>query len=107
MKKLVQKVLSCYGVTVQVETEDRILSVKGFFRFVKSDAWQQTQQVFSPLGQVPRGRYIFLLPMGTEVSVGATLSVGQKKYTACRVEETTFFDEQVCLWCLCVEKGAE
>lgn len=106
MRKLIDRVLSRYGTLAQVETAAGVREVKVFFRCVKSDAWQNVERMFSPLGEIPRGRYICLLPEDVAVEPEATLTVLGKQYLLRRVEKMAVFTEVVGQWCLCVEKGS-
>lgn len=96
-----------YGVSAQVETAAGTVQTKVFFRHVRSDAWQNVEQAYTPLGRVSRGRYICLLPAGVAVALEDTLTVNGKKYLLRQVEQTLAFDRTVCQWCLCVEKGQD
>lgn len=106
MRKLMDGVFAHYGVPARVETAMGVQEVNVFFRSVRSEAWQNAELMCSPLGQIPRGRYICLLPAAVEVAPEATLTVRNKQYLVRRIEETAAFADVVCKWCLCVEKGS-
>ena len=63
--------------------------------------------MFSPLGEVPRGQYVCLLPASTEVAVADTLVVGKTSYQVQRLEDVIVAGKRVYLWSLCMEKGSE
>lgn len=100
-------ILRRYGVVAQVETAAGTQTAKVFLRSVTSDAWQNMERVFSPLGETPRGRYICLLPAAVVITAEDTVTVRGKSYLVRRVEETAAFADVVCRWCLCVEKGGQ
>lgn len=100
-------VLRRYGVTAQVQTCAGVQTVKAFLRSVTSDAWQNVERVFSPLGETPRGRYICLLPAAVDIAAEDTITIRDKCYLVRRVEEIAAFADVVCRWCLCVEKGGD
>lgn len=106
MERLMDGVFARYGVQIRVDTAAGAQVVKGLLRSVTSDAWQNTEQVFSPLGETPRGRYICLLPAAVKIAAQDTLTVRNKSYLVRRVEEVAAFANVVCRWCLCVEKGS-
>lgn len=106
MGKQIDRIFKCYGVAVQVENASGIQTVKAFFRSVTSDAWQNVERVFSPLGETPRGRYICLLPAGVDVVPEDTLTVRGKRYLVRRTEPIAVFTDVICKWCLCMEKGS-
>lgn len=105
MHKLLECVFDRYGVESCVETRDGIYHTKALLRVVKSDAWQSAQREFLPLGEVPRGRYICLLPAQVPAAAGNTVTVRGKSYILRRVEDMAVFTQIVGRWCLCVEKG--
>lgn len=105
MQKLIERILARYGTPAQVETAEGNREVKVFFRCVRSDAWQNVERMFNTLGEIPRGRYICLLPRELVVAPEDTLTVQGKQYLLRRVEKMAVFTEIVGQWCLCVEKG--
>lgn len=107
MRKLMDSVLHRYGSTAQVQTAAGTETVKVFFRNVNSDAWQNVERMFSSLGEVPRGRYICLLPASVRVAAEDTLTLGGKSYQLRRVEQIIVADQLMGKWCLCVERGGE
>lgn len=107
MGKQIDSIFKCYGVAVRVCNPSGTQTVKAFFRSVTSDAWQNVERVFSPLGETPRGRYICLLPAHVDVAPEDILTVRGKSYLVRRTEPIAVFTEVVCTWCLCVEKGSE
>lgn len=107
MRKLMDSVLHRYGSTAQLQTAAGTQTVKVFFRNVNSDAWQNVERMFSALGEVPRGRYICLMPAGVQAAAENTLSLLGKSYQLRRVEQIIVADQLVGQWCLCVERGGE
>lgn len=106
MQKLMDRILARYGTPAQVDTAEGKWEGKVFFRCVKSDAWQNVERMFNTLGEIPRGRYICLLPENVAVAPEDTLTVLGKQYLLRRVEKVTVFTEVMGQWCLCVEKGS-
>ena len=107
MERWMDKVFARYGVAAQIQSDRGNSSLKVFFHSVKSTAWQNLERAFCPLGEVPRGMYVCLLPASAEVAVADTLLVGSKSYQIQRLEDVTFAGKRVYLWSLCVEKGSE
>ena len=101
------KVFARYGVSAQIRSDRGSRSVKVFFHNVRSTAWENLERMFSPLGEVPRGKYVCLLPASAEVAVADTLVIGRTSYQVQRLETVTVAGKQVYLWSLCVEKGSE
>lgn len=105
MRQLIDRLLSCHGITAQLQTENGTKELKVLFRAVRSDAWQNARREFTSLGEVPTGRYICLLPADAEAEREATLTLMGKQYLLRRIEPIAVFSEIAGLWCLCVEKG--
>lgn len=81
--------------------------VRGFFSSINSRSWQNMEQSFGPLGEIPKGQYICMLPVAVAAATGDTVMVGQKSYQIRRVEDMQVGDATVYRWCMCVEKGGE
>lgn len=107
MRKLMDGVFERYGTTATIQTAAGEQQIKVFFYSVNSSAWQNMERVFSPLGEVPRGQYICVLPMDAVAGPEDTLTVAGHKYLLRRVEDMVMFTGAVYRWALCVEKGSE
>lgn len=105
MRHLLDTLLSRYGIPAQLQTKNGEQEIRVLFRAVRSDAWQNARREFTPLGEVPTGRYICLLPATAETEREATLTLMGKQYLLRRIEPIAVFSEIAGQWCLCVEKG--
>lgn len=105
MRRMVESILKQYGTAMTVHISGNSRRVKGFFQPVRSKSWQNMVSLDTPLGEVPRGQYVYIGPTEVTVADGDTLTVGGKSYVFRRVEPYYYGDEQVYLWGLCVEKG--
>ena len=95
--------LDRYGTTLTIKGK----TVKGFFFSVNSRSWQNMDQAFSSLGEIPRGQYICVLPATASAAAGDTVDVGEKTYQFRRIEDMRLRDTVVYRWCLCVERGGD
>lgn len=102
---MVENILKQYGTTMSVTCSGVCKQVKGFFQPVRSKSWQNMISLDTPLGEIPRGQYVYIGPPSTQVTDGDTLEVMGKTYLFRRVEPYYYGDEAVYLWGLCVEKG--
>lgn len=100
-------VIERYGTPATIQTAAGQQQIKVFFHSVNSSAWQNMERQFSPLGEVPRGQYICVLPIHVAAEPEDTLIVSGRRYLLRRVEEMTMFTGAVYRWALCVEKGGE
>lgn len=92
-----------YGTTLTIGEE----AVKGFFFSVNSRSWQNMDQSYSSLGEIPRGQYICVLPATAIAAAGDTVQVGEKVFQFRRVEDMRFRNAVLYRWCLCVERGGD
>lgn len=106
MEKLVNRFLRRYGASAVLLTAGEAEKVKVFFTSVKSSAWENMERLFSPLGEVPRGRYLCLFPATVEPQPEDTLTLRGKSYVLRRIEDMAAFDRVACRCALCVEKGS-
>lgn len=105
MKKMVAGILRQYGSKITLERSDGSIVVKGFFQPVRSKSWQSLTNTATPLGEIPRGQYVYIGPADTAVSLGDVLHIGGESYIFRRVEPYRYGEEQIYIWGLCVEKG--
>ena len=105
MRKIVAGVLRQYGSNMTVTRGEISVKVRGFFQPVRSKSWQNITNVATPLGEDPRGQYVYIGPAETEVKQGDLLTVDGGNYIFRRVEPYWYGDEKVYIWGLCVEKG--
>lgn len=105
MRKTVEKILQRYGceVTFRRITGDK--KVYGFMQHTGSLSWQNMRVAMSPLGQIPRGQYLLLIPVDPELRKGDYFCKDAIWYVVRRVEKVMYQDETIYCWCLCEEGG--
>ena len=105
MRRNVEKLMARYGTELTIYHGDTKKTVRGFFRAVNSKSWQSIESEATLLGEISRGQYAYLGPVGTQVWEGDTLELGGRTYLFRRVERYYFGNKPVYHWGLCVEKG--
>ena len=105
MKKMVAGILRQYGSNMTVTHGDMTVKLRGFFQPVRSKSWQNFTNVATPLGEIPRGQYVYMGPADVAVAQGDILTIAGASYIFRRVEPYRYGDENVYIWGLCVEKG--
>lgn len=105
MQRMIGKILDTYGVSITRKAVE--VTYRGFFQPVRSKSWQYLEGNYSPLGEVPRGQYVYIGPAEQLLTVGETLEVGGKDYMVRRVEPVYYEEEIAYYWGMCVEKGGE
>jgi len=105
MKATIERVMAVHGTDMTIVSGEESKTVRGFFRAVNSKSWQSMESEVSLLGEITRGQYAYLGPVGTMVLEGDTLLLGGKSYLFRRVEPYYYGNQAVYNWGLCVEKG--
>ena len=104
---MVGKILKKYGTAMTLCRGEESWAVRGFFQPVRSKSWETSDSDYSPLGEIPRGRYVYIGPLEPEAAAGDTVRVGEKAYLMRRSEIIRDGSGPVYCWGLCLEKGGE
>jgi len=105
MLQTIQNILSEYGTDMTLTSREETKTVRAFFRAVNSKSWQSMESEATLLGEITRGQYAYIGPVGGGVREGDTLTLGEKNYLVRRVEFYYFGNQPIYQWGLCVEKG--
>lgn len=105
MRQTVEKVMARFGTDMTIVSGEERKTARGFFRAVNSKSWQNMESMVSLLGEISRGQYVYMGPVGVTVKEGDTLLLGQKSYLFRRVEPYYYENQHIYQWGLCVEKG--
>ena len=76
MRTTVEKMIRNLGTDVTVHHNGVTVITKGIFVPTTSRSWQNMQNVFSELGEAPRGQYNYIGAMEPVVEKGDLLDVG-------------------------------
>ena len=101
------KIMEKYGSVVTLSHDGTDVQVKAFFQPVRSKSWSYLSGEYSPLGEIPRGQYVYIGPAEPAAAMGDTIQVGGQKYWLRRSELIRDSDGPVYCWGMCVEKGGE
>lgn len=107
MRQMVEKILETYGTAVTLQQGEDAHAIRAFFQPVRSKSWQYLEGNYSPLGEIPRGQYVYLGPVSPKAEAGDTLLVAEKAYWLRRTELVRDGNGPVYCWGICVEKGGE
>ena len=107
MQQMVGKILETYGIAVTLQRGDRAFAIRAFFQPVRSKSWQYLEGNYSPLGEIPRGQYVYIGPADPKAEAGDTLIVEKQAYWLRRTELVRDAGGPVYCWGICVEKGGE
>ena len=103
MGRIVEK----YGTPVVLRRGEAAWEVRAFFQPVRSKSWDASDSSYSPLGEIPRGRYIYLGPLEPEAAAGDTIERGHRQFLVRRSELVYDQKGPAYCWALCLEKGGE
>ena len=107
MRSMVSKILSQYGIGLTLSKNGTDHEIRAFFQPVRSKSWQYLEGNYSPLGEIPRGQYLYIGPVDPAAQAGDLVTVADKDYWLRRTELIRDADEAVYCWGICVEKGGE
>lgn len=107
MRKSVDKILAQYGTAVTLCQGGEEQTIRAFLQPVRSSSWQYLDSSYSPLGEIPRGRYIYIGPVEPCAEAGDEIILEGKAYLLRRTELIRDGSGPVYCWGLCLEKGGE
>lgn len=105
MVEQVAWLLSKFGASITVEHGKEATACRGFLRPVTGKYWQNMEHVFSDIGQVPRGQYLYIGPASVAVAQGDRIELEGIGYLVRRAERILIGDACVYCWGLCVQEG--
>ena len=94
-----------FGQHAFLYTHNGHYELQVIFQSVNSRFWQNMEHVYSPLGRIPRGQYLCMLPAGVKAKEGDHLALQGKEYDIRKLENMYLGGKIVYVWGLCVEKG--
>lgn len=100
-----QTILRKYGAAVTLCRGEESWVVKAFFQPVRSKSWDTSDSEFSPLGEIPRGRFVYIGPLEPAAQEGDTVWLDGKAYLMRRSQVVRDGSGPVYRWGLCLEKG--
>ena len=100
-------IMERYGIPLTLCRGTESWQVRAFFQPVRSKSWDYSDSNYSPLGEIPRGRYIYIGPVEPEAQAGDTIRMGEKTYLVRRSEVVCDHHGAAYCWGLCLEKGGE
>ena len=105
MEQMISKILNTYGTAVTLCRGGRAYEIRAFFQPVRSKSWAYLDGEYSPLGEIPRGRHVYIGPVEPEAAAGDTVWADGKAYLVRRSEIIRDGSGPVYCWGLCLEKG--
>ncbi len=103
MDAVMEKLIRSYGCQLILEQDGSQKKFRGFLQPLLSR--QQPFRRYSPMGEIPIGRYLFIGPASVPATEGAVLIRGNRRYELRQAEQIFFGDKPIYCWGMCVEIG--
>ena len=107
VRGMVDKILLSYGSIMTLHHDGQDHRIRACFQPVRSKSWDASDSNYSPLGEIPRGRYIYLGPLDPEAVAGDTIQRDDRQFLVRRSELVYDQKGPAYCWALCLEKGGE
>lgn len=104
MKKLVDKIFRRYGTPLQLQTAEGAETVYGFVHHTASSARKHLLPEYTPLGEIPQGHYLMLLPVD-RATIGQLVMHDGRWHIVRRIERIYVGSKALYDWCLCEKRG--
>ena len=105
MRRMVEKMMACYGRDLVLCRGEEKFSLRGFFQPVTGKVERLALARMGPLGQESRERFIYIGPVEPEACEEDQIQAGEKQFRVCSAQVIWGGDGPVYCWAMCVEKG--
>lgn len=103
----VGKLVRQYGSTMMLVRDGVETEIRAFLQETRSKSQSGTQREFNPLGEVPKGMFVYIGPAEEGVCAGNSLIWQGRSFEFRRAEPVMLGDDVLYYWGLCLEKGGE
>jgi hypothetical protein len=107
MKKTIDGIIGCCGTEMTLVNGRDPQPVRALLQVARSKSQEYVQRAFGPLGEVPKGTYVYIGPAEPAAVAGDELWWGQRIFSVRCAEPVMYGGETMYIWGLCVEKGGE
>lgn len=105
MRRMVEKMMNCYGREIVVARGKENFSLRGFFQPVTGKVERLAIPAAGTLGRENRERYVYIGPVQPELEPGDRIHVNGKDYHVRSAQVIWGDGEGVYCWAMCTEKG--
>ena len=102
---MIARIVEKYGISLILRRGEESWEVRALLQPVRSKSWDTSDSNYSPLGEIPRGRYIYLGPLEPVAVAGDTMEMQERQFLVRRSEVIYGPKGPAYCWALCVEKG--
>ena len=107
MRQILAGIIRSFGSTVEAVKGGETARFRAFLQPVTSKSWQNMDRVIGPLGEIPRGQYLYIGPVEQDVLAADFLRCGGAAYLVRRADTLLLGDEPLYVWALLVRRGGE
>ena len=107
MQQMIGKILNTYGTAVTLRKGKKDYEIRAFFQPVRSKSWSYLEGEYSPLGEIPRGQYVYIGPVDPRAEVGDDIRINYTFYRVRRSEIIMGSFGPLYCWAICVEKDGD
>ena len=104
---MVDTLFDCCGCDARILTADGEIAVRAFIRPVTARSQERLHRTMHTLGQIPRGRYVYLGPAEPFADEDTVILSGGKRLLVCRMERMVFEDRVIYTWGILRETGGD
>ena len=105
MHKTLERILKKFGTPVVHKRDGVSTTVYGFIQTTTTSAKKYFLPDYSPLGELPKGYCVMMLPLEPEMMPEDILVQGNRRYIVRRVEQVWLMQKAIYCRCLCEEEG--
>jgi hypothetical protein len=105
MDRWMDRLFDKFGQKAILYTKSGYSNIRVIYQSVNSRFWQNMEHVYSPLGRIPRGQYLIMLPVDVKAHEGDFMSLEEKVFDIRKLETMYLGSKPIYQWSLCVEKG--
>ena len=107
MLRAIQKMIRRYGCAMVLCNSKGEHPIRAFLQETRSKSLDSIRRETAPLGEIPKGTYVYIGPADPAAQPGDTLQFQGKTYEFRRAELICARDSELYCWGLCVRKGSE
>lgn len=107
MRKMLEKILCCYGQEVELRGEEGSKILRAFLQPVTGRGENMIRIGNTPLGTEEKGQFVYIGPVIPAAAEGELLICREGEFILRRCETVSGISGPAYRWGMCVRKGAE
>ena len=107
MQGQMEKMIRRYGSPMVLRQDGAEYEIRAFLQQTRSRSQSHAERQLAPLGEVPKGLFVYLGPVTPQIAEGDMLVYRQRNFQVRRAEPIVVGDSVAYCWGLCVEMGGD